>query len=276
MDEDAIYRVLSDRLRAGNIYTYIGDVILSVNPYSGLPIYGKQVIEQYSGATYFQNEPHIYALSENMYKNLRDGNEDQCVLISGESGAGKTEASKKVMEYIAAVSRAGGAVGRVAGLLLGSNPILEAFGNAKTIRNDNSSRFGKYMEIVFDHRAVPFGGRITNYLLEKVRIIKRAKNERSFHIFYMMLAGLKEGEFTQLGLPSRDPSAYAFLKLSECFQVDGFHDKQEMDKVIAAMRVLGFSAEVQSSIWKTLAGILFLGNLTFSPDGQDVRHIFKF
>jgi myosin-1 len=91
------------------------------------------------------------------------------------------------MEYVAAVSRAGGAVGRVAGMLMGSNPILEAFGNAKTLRNDNSSRFGKYMVIIFDGRAVPFGGRITNYLLEKVRVVQRAANERSFHIFYMML-----------------------------------------------------------------------------------------
>ena len=170
---------------------YIGEVLISVNPYSQLPIYGKTMIDKYTGATYFQNEPHIYALAEQMYKNLRDGNKDQCVLISGESGAGKTEASKKVMEYIAAVSRSGGAVGRVAGMLLGSNPILEAFGNAKTIRNDNSSRFGKYMEIVFDYRAVPFGGRITNYLLEKVRVVNRSKSERSFHIFYMMLAGIE-------------------------------------------------------------------------------------
>jgi myosin-1 len=199
-----------------------------------------------------------------MYKNLRDGNKDQCVLISGESGAGKTEASKKVMEYIAAVSRAGGAVGRVAGLLLGSNPILEAFGNAKTIRNDNSSRFGKYMEIVFDYRAVPFGGRITNYLLEKVRVVQRSKSERSFHIFYMMLAGLKDDELRQLGL-ERKPEAYAYLKMSECFVVEGFNDKQEMDRVVSAMKILGFTAEIQSSIWRTLAGILLLGNVEFLP-----------
>ncbi len=99
---------------------------------------------------------------------------------------------------MAAVSRAGGAVGRVAGMLLGSNPILEAFGNAKTIRNDNSSRFGKYMEIIFDYRAVPFGGKVTNYLLEKVRVVQRAPDERSFHIFYMMLAGLKVSLSTTL------------------------------------------------------------------------------
>ncbi len=219
--------------------------------------------DRYTGATYFQNEPHIYALAEQMYKNLRDGSKDQCVLISGESGAGKTEASKKVMEYIAAVSRAGGAVGRVAGMLLGSNPILEAFGNAKTIRNDNSSRFGKYMEIVFDYRAVPFGGRITNYLLEKVRVVNRTKTERSFHIFYMMLAGLKEDEFKQLGL-DRKPENYAFLKLSECYTVDGMHDAQEFERVVNAMKVLGFTPDIQNSIWRTLGGILLLGNIDFA------------
>lgn len=179
-------------------------------------------------------QPHVYAVAENMYRNLRDGNQDQCVLISGESGAGKTEASKKIMEYVAAVSRAGGAVGRVAGMLLGSNPILEAFGNAKTIRNDNSSRFGKYMEIIFDYRAVPFGGRITNYLLEKVRVVQRAQDERSFHIFYMMLAGLKDSEFQPLGL-SRDPATYRYLKQSKCYTVDGFNDKAEFERVVNAM-----------------------------------------
>ena len=219
---------------------------------------------RYTGATYFQNEPHIYALAEQMYKNLRDGNKDQCVLISGESGAGKTEASKKVMEYIAAVSRAGGAVGRVAGLLLGSNPILEAFGNAKTIRNDNSSRFGKYMEIVFDYRAVPFGGRITNYLLETVRVVKRSKSERSFHIFYMMLAGLKDDELRQLGL-ERKPEAYTYLKMSECFVVNGLNDGEEWNRMVNAMKVLGFTSDIQSSIWRTLAGILLLGNVEFVP-----------
>jgi myosin-1 len=205
-----------------------------------------------------------------MYKNLRDGNKDQCVLISGESGAGKTEASKKVMEYITAVSRAGGAVGRVAGMLLGSNPILEAFGNAKTIRNDNSSRFGKYMEIVFDYRAVPFGGRVTNYLLEKVRVVNRSKSERSFHIFYMLLAGLKDEELRGLGLV-RSPEAYMYLKRSECYTVDGLNDKQEMDRVVNAMKVLGFTSEIQMSVWRTLAGILLLGNVEFQPskDGPD-------
>ena len=236
--------------------------MISVNPYKTLPIYGKPVIDKYTGSNAFQNEPHIYALAEQMYKNLRDGNQDQCVLISGESGAGKTEASKKVMEYIAAVSRAGGAVGRVAGMLLGSNPILEAFGNAKTIRNDNSSRFGKYMEIVFDYRAVPFGGRITNYLLEKVRVVNRSKGERSFHIFYMMLAGLSDGTLSQLGL-SRKADTYAYLGHSECCNVDGFNDKQEMDRVVNAMKVLGFTPDIQASIWKALAGILLLGNVDF-------------
>jgi myosin-1 len=259
-------------------------VLISVNPYSQLQIYGKANIDKYvvaelfffsflfpsqryTGATYFQNEPHIYALAEQMYKNLRDGNKDQCVLISGESGAGKTEASKKVMEYIAAVSRAGGAVGRVAGLLLGSNPILEAFGNAKTIRNDNSSRFGKYMEIVFDYRAVPFGGRITNYLLEKVRVVNRSRSERSFHIFYMMLAGLKDEELRQMGL-DRKAETYNYLKRSECYAVDGMNDAQEMDRVVNAMKVLGFTPDIQNSVWRTLAGILLLGNVEFVA-GQD-------
>ncbi len=122
------------------------------------------------------------------------GEGSPAVLISGESGAGKTEAAKKVLEYIAAVSKEGAGVAHIKQMLLDSNPILEAFGNAKTLRNDNSSRFGKYMEIAFDFAGAPQGGRVTNFLLEKVRVVSRNEGERSFHIFYQMLTGLSDQE----------------------------------------------------------------------------------
>lgn len=168
----------------------------------------------------YQLEPHVYAVAENMYRELRSTRENQCVLVSGESGAGKTEASKKIMEYVAAVSPEGAGVARIKTMLLDSNPILEAFGNAKTLRNDNSSRFGKYMEISFDFAGAPQGGRISNYLLEKVRVTQRNQGERAFHIFYQLLAGMSDGEAQQLQL-TRNPDDYDFLKKSQCHTVPG-------------------------------------------------------
>ncbi len=184
---------------------------------------------------HYNLEPHVYAIAENMYKQLMGGEGNPAVLISGESGAGKTEAARKVLEYVAAVSKEGAGVARIKQMLLDSNPILEAFGNAKTLRNDNSSRFGKYMEIAFDFSGAPQGGRITNFLLEKVRVVNRNEGERAFHIFYQMLTGLSDGEITAL-TGTRDPDAFEFLKKSKCHTVPGMNDKQEFKKVRDAMK----------------------------------------
>ena len=132
-----MYRVLTNRLTDKRIYTYIGEVCISINPYTQLPIYGPERIKEHDGMYMYQLEPHVYAVAENMYRELRATRENQCVLVSGESGAGKTEASKKIMEYVAAVAQEGTGVAKIKQMLLDSNPILEAFGNAKTLRNDN-------------------------------------------------------------------------------------------------------------------------------------------
>uniref|UniRef100_A0A803V9A9 Unconventional myosin-Ia n=1 Tax=Ficedula albicollis TaxID=59894 RepID=A0A803V9A9_FICAL len=162
--------------RVGKGYgTYIGNVVISVNPYQALPIYTPEKVEEYHNCSFFAVKPHIYAIADDAYRSLRDRDRDQCILITGESGAGKTgtaRAARGVKEQ-----------------LLQSNPVLEAFGNAKTVRNDNSSRFGKYMDIEFDFKGDPLGGVISNYLLEKSRIVRQVKGERNFHIFYQLLAG---------------------------------------------------------------------------------------
>uniref|UniRef100_A0A7M4EXH8 Myosin IB n=1 Tax=Crocodylus porosus TaxID=8502 RepID=A0A7M4EXH8_CROPO len=192
LNEDTFINNLKKRFDHSEIYTYIGSVVISLNPYRSLPIYSPEKVEEYRNRNFYELSPHIFALSDEAYRSLRDQDKDQCILITGESGAGKTEASKLVMSYVAAVCGKGAEVNQVKEQLLQSNPVLEAFGNAKTVRNDNSSRFGKYMDIEFDFKGDPLGGVISNYLLEKSRVVKQPRGERNFHIFYQILSGGSE------------------------------------------------------------------------------------
>ncbi|XP_008589941.1 PREDICTED: unconventional myosin-Ib-like, partial [Galeopterus variegatus] len=162
LNEETFINNLKKRFDHSEIYTYIGSVVISVNPYRSLPIYSPEKVEDYRNRNFYELSPHIFALSDEAYRSLRDQDKDQCILITGESGAGKTEASKLVMSYVAAVCGKGAEVNQVKEQLLQSNPVLEAFGNAKTVRNDNSSRFGKYMDIEFDFKGDPLGGVISN------------------------------------------------------------------------------------------------------------------
>ncbi len=185
--EDEIVNVLDTRLRAKKIYTYIGEVLISVNPFQWLPIYDNDKISLYKTGAKVDLEPHIFALTNSAFRNMTLEEEKQCIIISGESGAGKTEAAKQIMNFIAAVSGSGGndsAVQHVKDIVLDSNPALESFGNAMTLRNNNSSRFGKYFELKFDPNGTPHGGHISNYLLEKSRIVKPGPGERGHFTFF--------------------------------------------------------------------------------------------
>ena len=166
------------------IYTSIGQVLISVNPFKRLPIYTDDLIQYYKANGKTSSTPHVFALAEDTYRTMISEEENQCVIISGESGAGKTEASKQIMQYIAAVSGNSKDMERVKEIMLESNPLLESFGNAKTVRNDNSSRFGKFFEIYFDRVGGPVGGKMSNFLLEKSRVVSQQRGERNFHIFY--------------------------------------------------------------------------------------------
>ncbi|XP_078287367.1 unconventional myosin-Ib-like isoform X2 [Rhinoraja longicauda] len=266
LTDESLLSNLKERFSKSEIYTYIGSVVISINPYKMLPIYDQEKINKYRNSNFYELSPHIYAIADEAYRSLRDRNKDQCVIITGESGSGKTEASKLVMSYIAAVCGKGEEVNQVKEQLLQSNPILEAFGNAKTIRNDNSSRFGKYMDIEFDFKGDPLGGVISNYLLEKSRVVKRLTGERNFHIFYQLLAGGSPELLEHLNV-LRDCNQYAYLTLDKT-PLNGVDDAANFDTVKTAMKVIGFDKSEMDSIWETVAVVLKLCNITLKAEPQ--------
>jgi myosin-1 len=192
--------------------------------------------------------------------------EKQCIIISGESGAGKTVSAKFIMAYLAKVSGGGPNVQRVKDVILESNPLLEAFGNARTVRNNNSSRFGKYVEIQFGRGGQPDGGKISNFLLEKSRVVSQNPLERNFHIFYQLCAGATAEDKEQLGLTT--PDYYYYLNQSGTYVVDGVDDIQEYHETKTAMNVMGISADEQTEVLSIVAGILHLGNISFVESGN--------
>ncbi|XP_076119883.1 unconventional myosin-Ib isoform X1 [Alosa pseudoharengus] len=266
LTEDSFIDNLRKRFDHNEIYTYIGSVVISMNPYKHLSIYTADKVEEYRNRNFYELSPHIYALADMAYRSLRDQDKDQCILITGESGAGKTEASKLVMSYVAAVCGKGQEVNKVKEQLLQSNPVLEAFGNAKTVRNDNSSRFGKYMDIEFDFKGDPIGGVISNYLLEKSRVVKQPRGERNFHVFYQLLSGASEDTLKKLKL-DRDFSKYNYLSLDSA-TVNGLDDAANFRTVRNAMQIVGFMEDEVLSVLELVAAVLKLGNIEFKPESR--------
>ncbi|XP_035888604.1 unconventional myosin-If isoform X3 [Phyllostomus discolor] len=267
--EDSIVGNLRKRFMDDYIFTYIGSVLISVNPFKQMPYFTDREIELYQGAAQYENPPHIYALTDNMYRNMLIDCENQCVIISGESGAGKTVAAKYIMGYISKVSGGGEKVQHVKDIILQSNPLLEAFGNAKTVRNNNSSRFGKYFEIQFSRGGEPDGGKISNFLLEKSRVVMQNENERNFHIYYQLLEGASQEQRQNLGLMT--PDYYYYLNQSDTYKVDGTDDRSDFSETLSAMQVIGIPPSAQQLVLQLVAGILHLGNISFREDGNYAR-----
>lgn len=264
---EAINDNLKIRFENAEIYTYIGHVLVSVNPFRDLGIYTDQVLTSYQGKNRLEVPPHVFAIAESSYYNMKAYGENQCVIISGESGAGKTEAAKRIMQYIANVS--GGtnsSIQEIKDMVLATNPLLESFGNAKTLRNNNSSRFGKYLEIQFNAQGEPVGANINNYLLEKSRVVGQIKDERNFHIFYQFTKAASQEHRTNFGV--QQPTTYSYTSKSKCYDVQGIDDVAEFKDTLNAMRVIGLTQAEQDDIFRMLAAILWIGNVSFREDDQ--------
>jgi myosin-1 len=267
VSNEAINENLKKRFEGAEIYTYIGHVLVSVNPFRDLGIYTDQVLDSYRGKNRLEMPPHVFAIAESAYYNMKAYKDNQCVIISGESGAGKTEAAKRIMQYIANVSGGtGGDIQQIKDMTLATNPLLEAFGNAKTLRNNNSSRFGKYLQIHFNAQGEPIGADITNYLLEKTRVTGQITNERNFHIFYQFTKGASQHYRQTFGIQT--PETYLYTSKSKCLDVDGIDDLAEFEDTLGAMKIIGLSQQEQDNIFRVLSAILWTGNLVFR-EGDD-------
>ncbi|RXN31490.1 myosin-11 isoform X2 [Labeo rohita] len=255
LNEASVLHNLRERYFSGLIYTYSGLFCVVVNPYKLLPIYSEKIIEMYKGKKRHEVPPHVYAVTDNAYRNMLQG-------------AGKTENTKKVIQYLAVVAsshkgKKDAGSGELEKQLLQANPILEAFGNAKTIKNDNSSRFGKFIKINFDNTGYIVGANIETYLLEKSRCIRQATIERSFHIFYYMVAGAKDKMREELLL--EDFGNYRFLVAGHV-QVQNQQDDEMFEETLEAMEVLGFNEEERLGMLKVCSTVLQLGNIEFKAE----------
>uniref|UniRef100_A0A3Q1CWP7 Myosin IHa n=1 Tax=Amphiprion ocellaris TaxID=80972 RepID=A0A3Q1CWP7_AMPOC len=265
--EAAFLTNLKKRFSKDLIYTYVGTLIVSVNPYKELDIYNKKQMDTYMGVNFFELPPHIYALADNAYHTMLTEFNNHFILISGESGAGKTEASKKILQYYAVSCPSTTLLNTVRDKMLMSNPVLEAFGNAKTLKNDNSSRFGKYMDIQFNSEGDAVGGHILNYLLEKSRVVHQNHGERNFHIFYQLVEGGADDLLRQLGL-ERDVQHYNYLTQGECAIVSSINDRNDWKTVKNALQVINFDEINTNHLFGIVASVLHLGNIQFDSDSK--------
>ncbi|KAK7939310.1 hypothetical protein WMY93_002636 [Mugilogobius chulae] len=275
LNEASVLHNLKERYFSSLIYTYSGLFCVVVNPYKMLPIYSEKIIEMYKGKKRHEVPPHIYSITDNAYRNMMQDREDQSILCTGESGAGKTENTKKVIQYLAVIAsshkgkkdanpQAGSlAFGELEKQLLQANPILEAFGNAKTIKNDNSSRFGKFIKLNFDVTGYIVGANIDTYLLEKSRCIRQAHTERAFHIFYYMVAGAKDKLKEELLLEGF--GNYRFL-VEGHVEVPGQEDDEMFIETLEAMEIMGFTEEERIGMLKVVSTVLQLGNIKFEKE----------
>uniref|UniRef100_A0A452I326 Uncharacterized protein n=1 Tax=Gopherus agassizii TaxID=38772 RepID=A0A452I326_9SAUR len=276
LNEASVLHNLRERYFSGLIYTYSGLFCVVVNPYKYLPIYSDKIIDMYKGKKRHEMPPHIYAIADTAYRSMLQDREDQSILCTGESGAGKTENTKKVIQYLAFVASShkgkkdtsitqgpSFAYGELEKQLLQANPILEAFGNAKTVKNDNSSRFGKFIRINFDVTGYIVGANIETYLLEKSRAIRQARDERTFHIFYYMIAGT--GEQMKKDLLLESFNNYTFLSNGHV-PIPGQQDDEMFQETLEAMTIMGFSEEEQLAMLKVVSSVLQLGNIIFKKE----------
>uniref|UniRef100_A0A674G8Y8 Myosin-7 n=1 Tax=Taeniopygia guttata TaxID=59729 RepID=A0A674G8Y8_TAEGU len=279
LHEPAVLFNLKERYAAWMIYTYSGLFCVTVNPYKWLPVYDPQVVAAYRGKKRNEVPPHIFSISDNAYQYMLTDRENQSILITGESGAGKTVNTKRVIQYFASIAAIGDRkkeAGTLEDQIIQANPALEAFGNAKTVRNDNSSRFGKFIRIHFGATGKLASADIETYLLEKSRVIFQLKAERNYHIFYQILSN-KKPELLEMLLVTSNPYDYGYVSQGEV-TVASIDDAEELLATDSAFDVLGFTAEEKAGVYKLTGAIMHFGNMKFKqkqreeqaePDGTE-------
>ena len=277
LHDATLLRCLKLRYYKDVVYTKIGAIVVALNPFNyKIPHYMETAMPSYleEGSVIKKNLPHSWSVANDTYWEMINNQQNQCVLVSGESGAGKTEAAKIVMKYLSAVSCLKGgdeqkaAAHQVGVKIINASPILEAFGNAKTVRNPNSSRFGKFSKVKFDQQGFLVGNGVTKYLLEKSRIITASPNERVYHAFYLCAKGKHSSSF---GLSA--PSAYRSLNSGGCLDIEDVDDGDDYAECLNAMDAVGIAAGDQTAIWRLVAGLLHFGNVAFEASGADASQV---
>lgn len=279
LNEPSVLNNLENRYNDDVIYTYSGLFLVAINPYSNIKIYNQEYIKLYHGSLKEDVPPHIFAIAEETYQNLLSEKIDQTILVTGESGAGKTENTKKILQYLAAITTndetiASGAISSSKSesfemKILQSNPILESFGNSQTIRNNNSSRFGKFIKIEFDERGKINGAHIEWYLLEKSRVINQHRDERNYHIFYQFLNGVSKSDLSKkFKIHSNSVSNFKYLSSSNS-SIPGISDEANFKELLAAFNTVGFSENEVDGILKVISIILHIGNLEFTSEKSE-------
>ncbi|XP_060796890.1 unconventional myosin-IXAa isoform X3 [Neoarius graeffei] len=290
LSEKTLLENLRTRFRQEKIYTYVGSILVAINPFKFLPVYNPKYVKMYDNHQLGKLEPHIYAVADVAYHAMLKRRRNQCIVISGESGSGKTQSTNFLIHHLTALSQKGFASG-VEQIILGAGPVLEAFGNAKTAHNNNSSRFGKFIQVNYQESGTVRGAYVEKYLLEKSRLVYQEHNERNYHVFYYLLAGASEEERTMFHLLK--PEEYHYLsqmtkkpqKLhweyyyesepQDCFTVEGEDLKHDFERLQLAMEMVGFLPATRKQIFSLLSAILHLGNIrykkkTYRDDSIDI------
>ncbi|KAM4603098.1 unconventional myosin-IXAa isoform 2-T2 [Polymixia lowei] len=271
LNERSLLDNLRSRFRQEKIYTYVGTILIVINPFKFLPIYNPKYVKMYDNHVLGELEPHIYAVADVAYHAMLQRQRNQCIVISGESGSGKTQSTNFLIHHLTALSQKGFASG-VEQIILGAGPVLEAFGNAKTAHNNNSSRFGKFIQVNYQESGTVRGAYVEKYLLEKSRLVYQEHNERNYHVFYYLLAGASEEERTAFHL--KKPEEYHYLN-QDCFTVEGEDLKHDFERLQLAMEMVGFLPSTRKQIFSLLSAILHLGNIrykrkTYRDDSIDI------
>ncbi|XP_059353222.1 unconventional myosin-IXb-like isoform X2 [Daphnia carinata] len=270
LNEETLMDNLRARFQAGHIYTYVGSILIAVNPFKFYPIYNPKYVKLYQNRRLGELPPHIFAVADAAYNAMMRDRKPQCIVISGESGSGKTESTNFLLHHLTALSQKGSQGCGVEQTILSAGPVLEAFGNAKTSHNNNSSRFGKFIQVNYRENGQVHGALVQKYLLEKTRICFQAKNERNYHVFYHLLVGSSPQEKQALHL--LPPEAYRYLNQSDYHNLDEADECYELSRLKQSMEFVGFCSETQRRVFAVLSAVLHIGNVEFQPKKSTYHH----